>query len=120
MAEAHHAEHQLESLRDQDAENRLKLQHSLAELSAKAELAEIDHGLAQDRLDAIIVEENATGVKGSVPAATPKDKLMARIQERRKYLEMLGARLDLTKAQLDALRQAGELEKWIRSCCASD
>lgn len=120
MAEALHTEHEVEALRDQEAENRLKLQHSLAELSAKAELAKIDHELAQDRLNAIIVEENATGSNGAIPAATPKDEQMAWIQERRKYLEMLSTNLDLIKARLDTLRQTGELGKWIRSCCASN
>jgi hypothetical protein len=42
----------------------------------------------------------------------------ARIQERQKYLDVLEARLQLTKTEISLLRQAGELEKWIQSIAA--
>jgi hypothetical protein len=69
MADAMHAEHELENLRDQAGEDRMKSEHAAVELAAKAELAEIDHGLAQDRLNAIIV-----GVLAGLERCAGKDR----------------------------------------------
>jgi outer membrane protein TolC len=116
MADAMHAEHELENLRDQAGEDHIKSEHGAVELAAKAELAEIDHGLAQDRLNAIIVEENATAAGNTVPIVTPKEEQKARIQERLKYLDLLDANLEVMKVKVDILKRSGDLENWIASC----
>ena len=110
-----HAVHEVEFLRDQQSESRLKLQHSLSELSTRAELAGLDQGIAQDQLAAIVVELSSGKANSSAPTMTPKDEAKAHIQERQKYLDVLAANLQLREAQISYLRQTGELEGWLRS-----
>ena len=97
----------------------MKPQQSEAELAAKAELTDIDHGLAQDSLNAIVVEENTTATGGAIPMMTPKDEQTARIQERQKYLDLLTANLDVIKTHIGLLRQMDKLDYWIHSCCSA-
>jgi outer membrane protein TolC len=115
LAEANHAEHTVQFLRDQQGETRIKLQHSIAELAAKAELAELDRGIAQDQLNAILIQLTAGTGRDSAPPMTPKDEQNAHIQERQRYLEMLDATFQLRQSQIYLLRQTGELEDWLRS-----
>jgi outer membrane protein TolC len=112
-ADAQHAEHTVQFLRLQQNESRTKLQHSIAELAAKAELAELDQGIAQDQLAAMLVRLKSG--TGSAPPMTPKDEMNARIQERQRYLEMLDATFQLREAQINLLRQTGQLQSWIQS-----
>jgi outer membrane protein TolC len=115
LADAQHAEHTVEFLRDQQSETCIKLQHSITELSTKTELAELDQGIAQEQIDAMLVQLTSEGGSGSVPAKTPKNEQEARIQERQRYLEMLDATFQLRQAQIYLLRQTGQLQSWIQS-----
>ena len=115
LAEAEHADHTVELLRSQETETRTKLRHSIAELSAKAELAELDQGIAQDQLDATLVQLTSGSGRDSAPPMTPKDEMNARIQERQHYLEMLDATFQLRQVQISLLRQTGQLQSWIQS-----
>jgi outer membrane protein TolC len=115
MADALHAEHETVFLRDQQSENRLKLQHSIAELATKAELAELDHGIARDQLDAMLVHLNAGRGNSAALPMTPKDEQNAHIQERQRYLDLVDADLQMRETQIYLLRQTGELEEWLRS-----
>jgi outer membrane protein TolC len=92
--------------------NRAKLQHSVREAAVRAELAELDFGIAEDELKSITIELH--GSPGS-PPLTPKEEQNAKIQERQKYLDMLDARLQLNKAKVSLLRQTGELDGWVHS-----
>jgi outer membrane protein TolC len=114
LAEAQHAGHTVELLRNQQSEACMNLQHSITELYAKAELAEIDQGIAQDQIDAMLVQLTAQG-GGSVSSMTPKNEQNARIQERQRYLAMLDATFQLRQAQIYLLRQTGGLQSWIQS-----
>jgi len=115
MADAFHATHETAYLRDQQSEGRLKLQHSIAELSTRAELAELDQGIAQDQLDAMLIQLQSGSGNSAAPPMTPKDEQSARIQERQRRLEVLDADLQLREAQISLLRQTGELDGWLRS-----
>jgi outer membrane protein TolC len=115
LADAEHAEHTLEYLRQQQDVTRANLQHSIAELATKTELAELDQGIAQDQLNAVLVQVTAGSGKESAPPMTPKDEQNARIQERQRYLEMLDARCQLREAEIHLLRQTGQLDTWIQS-----
>jgi outer membrane protein TolC len=115
MADAQHAEHTVEYLRQQQSVTRTNLQHSILELATKAELAKLDQGIAQDQLDAILIQLTATGGRGSAPPMTPKDEQNARIQERQHYLVMLDANFQLRQAEISLLRQTDQLENWIMS-----
>jgi outer membrane protein TolC len=115
MADAQHAEHELDFLRDQQSEARLKQQHSIVELETKAELAELDEEIAQDQLNAMAIQLSTDGRSRAAPPMTPKDEQNAHIQERQRYLDVLDAELQLQEAQISLLRQTGRLNDWIKS-----
>jgi len=115
LADAMHAQHEAESLREQQAENRLGLQHSVLELSTKAALAEVERGIAQDQLTEMLAKAEArNGTSGGRPMTT-KDEQTARLEERQKFVDLLNATDQLHKAQISLLRQTGELESWLAS-----
>jgi outer membrane protein TolC len=113
MADAIHSQHEAEYGRDQALEGRLKLQHSTAELTARAELASLDQDMAREQLDVILLQLQS-GSGGGAPV-TPKDEQNARIQERQRYIDMIDATYQLREAQISLLRQTGQLETWLNS-----
>ena len=113
LADASHALHEADVSRAEQSEDRLRMQHSMAELGARTELAEVDLEIARDQLRSIAVQTASGGFSGVV--MTPRDKQNACLQERQRYLELLGAALDLRKSQLSFMRQAGRLEDWLSS-----
>ncbi len=115
LADAQHAEHTVEYLRQQQTMTRENLQHSITELATKAELAELDQGIAQDQLNAILVQITAGSGRDSAPPMTPKDEQNAHIQERQRYLEMQDATFQLRQAEVHLMRQTGQLDNWIQS-----
>jgi hypothetical protein len=115
LADAQHALHETAFLREQQTEDLLKLQHSVSELSAKAELAELDEGIAQDQLDAMLIELRLGSGNRSAAPMTPKDEQITHLQERQKYLDFLDAKLQLFDAQISLLRQTGVLDSWLKS-----
>ena len=111
-ADAAHGAIDLETQKIEQSEEQRKLERSAAELGVKAQLADLDYGIAQDELQSVLIAGKAS--TGPVPV-TPKEEQNARIQERQAYLEMLDARLSASRAQIDYLRQAGKLENWLHS-----
>jgi hypothetical protein len=118
MADAQHAQNEAVYHRDQATEGTLKLRHSMSELSARAELASLDKELAQEQLDAVLLQLQAPAAPGA-PAMTPKDEQNARIQERQRYIEMLDAESQMRQVGINLLRQTGELENWIKNSAGS-
>jgi outer membrane protein TolC len=116
-ADAVHLEQEATYNRDQVSEGRLKLQHSSAELAARADLATIDRDLAQQQLDVILVQAASGSSTG--PLITPKDEESARIQERQRYVEMLDADFQLRQTKIQLLRQTGELDGWLNSAAGA-
>jgi outer membrane protein TolC len=114
-ADAVHLEQEAVYDRDQVSEGRLKLEHSSAELAARADLASLDRDLAQQQLEVILVQ--AASGSSSNPV-TPKDEESARIQERQRYVEMLDADFQLRQTKIQLLRQTGELDGWLNSAAA--
>ncbi len=112
QADALHAEQQAVLDRDTYREGRLKLQRSMAELSAHAELASLDRDLAQQQLDVLLTQLQAAPA-GSTPPLTPKDEQNARILERQRYIEMLEAQFQLRQNEIHLLKQTGGLEDWL-------
>jgi outer membrane protein TolC len=115
-ADAVHLEQEATYDRDQVSEGRLKLQHSSAELAARADLASVDRDLAQQQLEVILVQAASGSSTG--PLMTPKDEESARIQERQRYVEMLDADFQLRQTKIQLLRQTGELDGWLNSAAA--
>jgi outer membrane protein TolC len=114
IADAAHARSEADTFRDRAIEGRLKLSHVSQELEARIELADIDRELAQDQLDALTIQLQASSSSAN-PQMTPKDEQNARIQERQRFLEVLDADFQLRQIQINMLRQNGKLEDWLKS-----
>jgi outer membrane protein TolC len=113
MAEASHALHEADMIRDQFLDTRLRADHAAAELSARAEVANLDQQLARQNLDVLMVQLKAGSGNLSGPQMTPKDEQTARISERDKYIAVLNANFDAQQAQVNLLRSTGQLENWL-------
>ena len=113
LADAAHSLAEAQAQQFQFLDGRDKLRHSTAELAVRTRLASLDHDLAQDQLDAILVRLRADA--GAVPGdqLTPKDEQNARLQERLRTLDMLSADLQLQQAEVTLLRQEGALTNWL-------
>ncbi len=114
-ADAVHAEREADMIRDQFLEGRQKALHATAELSARAEVASLDQQLAQQQLDAMLVQLNAGTGNSSGVQMTPKDEQTSRIAEREKFLAVLDAGFQMRQAQINLMRQTGDLETWLKS-----
>jgi len=116
-ADAVHAEREAEQARDQFTEGRLRVGRTALELAVRAEVAALDQQLAQQQLDILLVQLNSGNPNGQ--QMTPRDEQNARIAEREKFLAVLDARFQLQQAQVNLLRQTGELERWLKSSAQS-
>jgi outer membrane protein TolC len=112
-ADASHAEHEADSIRDQFFDSRLRASHTAAELSARTEIATLDQQLAQQQLDVLLVQLKSGTGDLAAPQMTPKDEQTARIAEREKFVALLNANFELQQARIGLLRVSGELENWI-------
>ncbi len=112
-ADAAHAEHEADSIRDQFLDTRLRARHTADELSTRAEIATLDRQLAQQQLDVMLVQLKAGSGNLSGPQMTPKDEQTARIAEREKFVALLNANFEAQQAEIGLMRAAGELEAWI-------
>jgi outer membrane protein TolC len=112
-ADAAHAQHEADSIRDQFFDSRIRARHTAAELSARAEIATLDQRLAQQQLEVILVQLKAGSGNLSGPQMTPKDEQTARITEREKFVALLNANFEAQQAAISLLRATGELESWI-------
>ncbi len=117
-ADAVHAERDAEQLRDQFTEGRLRVERATLELAARTEVASLDQQLAQQQLDVLLVQLSAGNPNG--PQMTPKDEQTSRIAEREKYLSVLDARFQMRQAQVNLLRQTGELESWLKRAAQTE
>jgi outer membrane protein TolC len=117
LADAVHAEQQALIDRDQYREGRLKLQRSMSELSAHAELAQLDRDLADQQLQVVLAQLQTTAT--NAPLASPKDEQNARIQERQRFLDMIEAQFQLRQASIHLLKQNGGLLGWLTSPAAA-
>lgn len=118
-ADAVHARHEADLARDQFFEGRQKVRHATAELAARAEVASLDQQLAKQQLDVLLVQLNSGSGNSSGPQMTPKDEQTSRIAEREKFLTVLNADFEMRKAEINLLRQTGQLEDWVRSAVPS-
>jgi outer membrane protein TolC len=112
-ADAAHALHEADSIRDQFFDSRIRARHTAAELSTRAEIATLDQQLAQQQLDVMLVQLKAGSGNLSGPQMTPKDEQTARIAEREKFVALLNANFEAQQAAIGLLRATGELEAWI-------
>ncbi len=113
MAEASHALHEADMIRDQFFDTRLRVDHAAAELSARSEVANLDQQLARQNLDILLVQLKAGSGNISGPQMTPKDEQTARISERDKFIAVINANFEAQQAQVNLLRATGQLENWL-------
>lgn len=92
------------------AQQREKLERGAMELKLKAQLADLDYGIAQDELQSVLIALHASA---GGPPVTPKEEQNARIEERQSYIETIDARLAAARAEIAYLRQSGQLQNWI-------
>jgi len=114
-AEAIHANAQADQIRDQSGENIVLLQKSLLELSAQKEVAQLQSELAQSQLDAVVTQLNSAGTTPGAAALTPREEQLARIEERRRFEDVLDAGFEMMKAELSLLRATGSIEPWYKA-----
>ena len=117
-ADAVKALHDADLARDQFIEGRAKLEHSTAELAAQTEVATLDQQLAQQQLDAMLIELKSGTGDPNKPQMSPKDEALARIAERTKFLAVLDAKFQMRQAEINLMRQTGQLESWLKSAAA--
>ena len=118
-ADAARAQHEADAARDQFFEGRLKLRHVTAELAARTEVAVLDQQLAQQQLAVMEVQLKSGTGNPSGPPMTPKDEQLSRIAEREKFLAVLDAEFQVRQAQINLMRQTGELEPWLKAAAQS-
>ncbi len=112
-ADASHALHEADMIRDQFLDTSLRASHTVAELSARADVANLDQQLAKQNLDVLMVQLKTGSGNLSGPQMTPKDEQSARIAEREKFVAVLNADFEAAQAQISLLRTAGRLEAWL-------
>lgn len=118
-AEAVHALREADVLRDQFFEGQQKARRATEELEARAEVAGLDQQLAQQQLDVLEVQLKAGNGNPAGQQMTPKDEQNSRIAERQKYLAVLDANFQTRQAQIELMRQTGQLEPWLKSVAES-
>ena len=113
QADATHALFEAELQQANFLEGRVKLRHSAAELSARAALSSLDHDLAQDELDTLMIRLQAANGQAGGPQSSPKDEQNARLSERQRTVDMLNAELQLHQTEVTLMRQEGSLTDFL-------
>jgi outer membrane protein TolC len=117
--DAVHAMAEAENARALEQEGNAQLERSTSLYAAQADVADLQQQLAGQQLAAIRIQLQTSAATTNGPQRTPKDRALAEIDERRKYVELLNARYDLQEAQIHLLRQQGQLDDWLRNAAAS-
>lgn len=114
-AQAVHAQAQAQQALDKVDENILKLGQNLKELRAQQHVAQLESELAKDNLATIEQELQSGSGQPNANPVTPQQAEQAHIQERERYIDMLDANLNVSRAELNLLRLTGKIEGWLHS-----
>jgi outer membrane protein TolC len=104
-ADAAKSRKEAQGVKEQVSTETLKLQRSVEQLAAAREVAQLEHQLAQSDID-------STHAKIESGAATLKDEENARVAEHERYTAYLNSSFELDRAQIQLMRQIGQLESW--------
>lgn len=104
-ADALKAQKEAQNVKEQVSTETLRLQRSVAQLSAARDVAKLEHQLSESDIE-------TTHEKIQAGGATLKDEQNARIAEHQHYASYLNSTFDLDKAEVQLLRQTGQLEGW--------
>jgi outer membrane protein TolC len=113
-ADAVHARAEADDAQRTALDGQLKLRHSVEVLKWQSEVARLEQQLAQQQLEALTLQLNTASANANGPALSPKDEQNSRIAERQKYLALIDADYQLREAQIQLLRQTGQIEAWLR------
>jgi outer membrane protein TolC len=104
-AEAAKSRKDAQNVKDQVSTETLKLQRSVQQLAAAREVAQLEHQLSQSDIE-------STHAKIESGAASIKDEVNARVTEHEHYTAYLNSSFELDRAQIQLMRQIGQLETW--------
>ncbi len=104
-AEALHAEAEAQNARDKVAAEAVRAQHTIRQLQASSNVARLEYEVAQANIDAVQLQvQNGH--------ANARDQELARADVANRQLLLLESQFDYFRAQLQLLRQTGELHGW--------
>jgi outer membrane protein len=104
-AEAFKSRKEAQGVKEQVSTETLKLQRSVQQLAAAREVAQLEHQLAQSDID-------SAHAKIESGAASVKEEENARVVEHQRYTAYLNSSFELDRAQIQLMRQIGQLEAW--------
>jgi len=99
------AREEARKIKEQVGTETLKMQRTVQQASAARDVAQLEHELSQADVEAV----QAKIEEGS---ATLKDEQNARVTQHQRYTAYLSSSFDLDKAQVQLLRQTGDLDSW--------
>jgi outer membrane protein TolC len=103
--DAYKARQEARNVKEQVSAETLRMQRSIQQLMAARDVAQLEHQISESDIDT--AHEKIEAGSGSL-----KDEENARVAEHEHYTAYLSATFDLDKAQVQLLRQTGELENW--------
>jgi outer membrane protein len=103
--EAAKSRKEAQGVRDQVSTETLKLQRSVQQLAAARDVAQLEHQLSQADIE-------AAHAKIESGAASVKEEENARVAEHERYTAFLNSNFELDRAQIQLMRQTGQLEAW--------
>jgi outer membrane protein TolC len=118
LADAMHAHAEADNAQLLAVDGQLRLNHSIELLRAQTEVAKLDQQLAQQQLEALSAQLNASSSNPNAPPLSPKDEQNSRIAEREKYLALIDADFQLRQAEINLLRESGQIEQWLQQAAA--
>jgi multidrug efflux system outer membrane protein len=104
-AEAMHAEADAQAARDQVAADTVRSQHTIRQLEAAAKVSRLEFEVAQANIDAVQLDvQNGK--------ANARDQELASADVANRQVLLLKSQFEFLQAQLQLLRQTGELRGW--------
>ena len=104
-ADAAKARKEAQNVKEQISAETLRLQRSVRDLAAARDISKMEHQLAESDIETAHARiESGT--------ATLKDEQSAKITSQQRYAVYLDSSFQADKAQIQLLRQVGELENW--------
>ena len=104
-AEALHAEADAQNVRDQVAADAVRAQHAIRQLQASAKVSRLEYEVAQANVDAVQLQVQSGH-------ANAHDQELARAEIANRQVLVLQSQFEYIRAQLQLLRQTGELQGW--------
>lgn len=103
--DAFKARQEARTVKEQVSAETLRMQRMVQQLVAARDVAQLEHQISESDIDTAHAKIESGG-------ATLKDEENARVTEHQHYTAFLSATFDLDKAQIQLLRETGDLENW--------